>query len=590
MARPVSIPARGGSSLHQQLAELQHALRLGKSDKAERIWMQIKQAEIPLELATLRLVSALSTRMGESGFALNLWSRACGEFPENIEFLNGAASLLVLMRRYAEARPLIERALAQDPRSGVALLNKGLILLEAHLSTEAMAVLDEAKKIAPRDAQVAINLALAQNFCGYPRLALENAKFASRLDGGDSSIHAVLGSLYAQVGDHKQALATYEKGLRANENSGPCHYGIAELTKFDANHQRTIERMNSLLQRSLEPLDRAFIHMALGKAHDDLGEHDLAFQHFHVGNTLRKPASLPDVHRELRSLDRACAASAVMPPSGATQPAFQPLFIVGMPRSGTTLIEQILARHSDVSTAGELETLSDLVGEIIGVVPSQQEFATRLTAARLDEIRRRYLERLALNRSANASRVIDKSPGNHVFIGLIRLLFPEATIVHTVRHPLDTCLSCYMQAFSSQLWATDLEWIAQHYRHYRESVQAWKTNLVEVHYERVVESPENEVDALLERCGLPADPRCLDPSAGTGEAVRTASSWQVRQPIYRTSVARWIGYAKHLQPLAEGIREYLSEDDYATLAAHGVKLKKGMFSRLHSWLSRTASA
>jgi hypothetical protein len=163
---------------------------------------------------------------------------------------------------------------------------------------------------------------------------------------------------------------------------------------------------------------------------------------------------------------------------------------------------------------------------------------------------------------------------------VIKLLFPEATIIHAVRHPLDTCLSCYFQDFTEVPWSFDLEWIGDRYHFYREKMDYWEKTLPEnsivpVHYEELITDPETQIRRLLDACGLPWDPACLEFNT-MSRAVKTASLWQVRQPMYKTSRARWTHYAPHLQPLVKHISDYLTEEDRALLSEHGVKCSSGL--------------
>ncbi len=168
----------------------------------------------------------------------------------------------------------------------------------------------------------------------------------------------------------------------------------------------------------------------------------------------------------------------------------------------------------------------------------------------------------------------------YLYLGVIKLLFPEATIIHAVRHPLDTCLSCYFQAFTELPWSFDLEWIGDRYRFYREKMDYWEKTLPEnsivpVHYEELITDPETQIRRLLDACGLPWDPACLEFNT-TSRAVKTASLWQVRQPMYKTSRARWTHYAAHLQPLVKHISDYLTEEDRSLLSEHDVKCSSGL--------------
>jgi len=197
-----------------------------------------------------------------------------------------------------------------------------------------------------------------------------------------------------------------------------------------------------------------------------------------------------------------------------------------------------------------------------------------------------YLEVLTQGRE-KASRVVDKMPGNFLFAGLIAALFPNATMIHAVRNPLDTALSCYRQNFASLPWTNSFESIAQFYALYRDMMRYWQKvlpagRIVDIHYERLVEDPETEARRLLEACGLDWDPSVLD-NFRKGGVVRTASIAQVRQPVYRTSRRAWVNYAAHLEPLAKALAPWLKEQR-AELAEHGIRIGSapGLLRRIMS--------
>jgi hypothetical protein len=255
-----------------------------------------------------------------------------------------------------------------------------------------------------------------------------------------------------------------------------------------------------------------------------------------------------------------------------------PVFIVGMPRSGTTLTEQIIASHPRASGAGELQEIDRIAKQICPAADLTQYQSTcraNLTRETLGDKAEQYLDVLRKTREASA-RVTDKMPDNYFYLGLITMLFPRARIVHMTRNPLDNCLSCYFQCFDQLAWSFDLDWLARRYRFYREVMAYWKSvlpadSILDVQYEQLIEDPETQSRRIIEHCGLAWDPACLEFNRAE-RAVNTASMWQVRQPIYRTSRKRWRNYASHLGELANGLVDYLGEDA-AALAECGIRLR-----------------
>ena len=310
-----------------------------------------------------------------------------------------------------------------------------------------------------------------------------------------------------------------------------------------------------LADDGMKPLDRMRLEFALGKAWMDVGVGGRAFAHLNSGNRLRRASFSYDVDADVARMD--ATAAAVGPElmgrhAGAGDPSDLPIFIVGMPRSGTTLIEQILASHPDVHGGGELTQLGALLGgaEYPGL-------ASRLTGERLAQLGRAYSEQIAAL-APGRRRVTDKTPANFLHAGLIHLMAPNARIIHCVRDPRDTCLSCYTTLFASgQRFAYDLAELGTYYRGYAALMDHWRARLppdrfTEVRYEDVVADLEGEARRLVAFCGLEWDDACLDFHT-TRRQVRTASANQVRQPLYRRSVGRWERYADHLGPLTAAL-------------------------------------
>ncbi len=234
--------------------------------------------------------------------------------------------------------------------------------------------------------------------------------------------------------------------------------------------------------------------------------------------------------------------------AGLGDPSPVPIFILGMPRSGSTLVEQILASHPQVLGAGELRTLDRLVHQGGGI-----EALATLQAEDCRRLGERYLADLR-SLPAGKTRITDKMPGNFMYVGLIQLILPHAKIIHTMRDPVDTCLSCFSRLLSvGHHFSYDLAELGRYYRHYRELMDHWRSvlpagTMLDVAYEDVVDDLEGQTRRMLEYLGLPWDERCLS-FHKTVRPVVTASSVQVRRPLYRSGVARWRQYEAHLGPL-----------------------------------------
>ena len=301
------------------------------------------------------------------------------------------------------------------------------------------------------------------------------------------------------------------------------------------------------------------LRFALGKAYDDLQRYDEAFDNLEQGCAIKRRSSVYNEGETLRLVERiksVVTRSVVELLQGHGVAGAQPIFVLGMPRSGTTLIEQIIASHPEVTGAGELREVNDALGEFRMGRASRTpypELMGDLNPAELAKFGQKYLER-ALRHAPAAARFTDKMPTNFFFLGLIRLAMPNAKIIHVNRNPVDTCLSCYSKLFSGEVnYTYDLSELGRYYRAYHGLMQHWRTVLpagsfLDVQYEDVVSDIETQARRILDYCGLTWDAHVLDFHLNE-RPIKTASTAQVRQPIYRSSMGRWRHYEKHLGPL-----------------------------------------
>ncbi|RMD70257.1 MAG: sulfotransferase family protein, partial [Gammaproteobacteria bacterium] len=390
--------------------------------------------------------------------------------------------------------------------------------------------------------------------------ALEHAQRAIELKPDHALAHHTLGQIKLSQGEVDEAVAIFEKaaelGHGDQEGFVMAYCSLASTRRFASRDDPLVQKIQELLESpKLTEKQKANLHFALGKVLDDVGAYEEAFKHYAEGNRLSPHAFDPKAHREhvdriIRVFDRGFFEAR----RGWGVEDELPVFIVGMPRSGTTLTEQILSSHPQVHGAGELE---DLVKMALGLEGQTGEAfpegVARLEAEQVQALALGHLQRLRA-KGGEALRVTDKMPSNFMRLGLIALLFPKAKIIHCMRHPLDTCLSCYFQNFKegAQPFAYDLEHLGSVYKDYQRLMAHWKEVLplpiFEVAYERLVEDTEGVSRAMVEFVGLPWDEACLAYRKNK-RPVRTASIWQVRQPIYKRSLARWQRYEPFIAPL-----------------------------------------
>jgi len=385
-----------------------------------------------------------------------------------------------------------------------------------------------------------------------------------------------MGNALKELGQLQEAQKAYLEALRLDPNVTGVYANLAELKTFkpDDPHLTAMERL-AVQKEELSKFDRTELDFALGKAYADLKDYGRSFKHLLVGNARKRATISYEETSALALFDRIEAVftrELIAANSGGGDVSPMPIFVLGMPRSGTTLVEQILASHPMVYGAGELQTFKDATPSVRGpggnVIPFP-EFVPALDASALRQIGARYValvrEFAAKSKGAQSERVTDKMPSNYYFAGLIHLALPNAKIVHTTRDPIDTCISCFSKLFTMEQNHTyDLGELGRYYKRYEQLMEHWHRvlppgRILNVRYEDVVADLESQVRRVIAYCGLPWDDRCLS-FYKTDRPVRTGS--EVRQPIYNSAVGRWRVYEEHLGPLlsALGIVSQLRQD------------------------------
>jgi tetratricopeptide (TPR) repeat protein len=377
---------------------------------------------------------------------------------------------------------------------------------------------------------------------------------AIRPDAADTV--ALAGSLAIDRGRFEEAETLLEKALALSPGLPEALVGLTAVRRMTSADSGWREAAERTLARGLPVAHAIGLHHALGKYCDDVGDFDAAFEYHRRGHELarrsRPPYERAATHARVTRTLAAFGRSALEAQPSAGSPSERPVFVFGMPRSGTTLAEQMLASHPEVHGAGEVLFWQFAADAELAARPEQR-------TATIAALGREYLASLE-TLPASAARVIDKLPSNFKNLGLIHAALPGARFIHLERHPLDTCLSIYFQGFSAaHAYATELSDLGHYYREYRRLMAHWRATLpshllLEVRYESLVDDPEHWGRRMLAHLGLPWDPRCLDFHL-TQRPVLTASSWQVRQPIGKGSIGRWRHYERHLGPLLEALGE-----------------------------------
>jgi tetratricopeptide (TPR) repeat protein len=387
--------------------------------------------------------------------------------------------------------------------------------------------------------------------------------------GANARYHNDLGVVYRVVGQIDAATIEFEKAIALDQREAEYYLNLSHGRTFAAGdpHLTAMEWLVGAIT-SLPVFSQTQLHFALAKAYDDLGRYDDGFRHLVQGNTLKRSQVVYDETEVLGWFDRIRATfdrALIDARAGAGYPSPLPVFVVGMPRSGTTLVEQILASHPSVHGAGELPDLGSLIERLppgANGATGYPESVRSLSANEIRELGRAYT--LGLRRRAHgAARILDKALSLFLCLGLIHLALPEARIVHVRRNPLDTCLSCYSTLFEvGQNFSYDLAELGRYYRGYAGLMAHWREVLpadhfLEISYEALIADFETEARRLVAFCGLPWDLRCLA-FHQTRRPVYTASAVQVRRPIYQSSHDRWQNHRDHLGPLIAALGDLAS--------------------------------
>jgi tetratricopeptide (TPR) repeat protein len=502
-------------------------------------------------------------QMGRGDEAVGAYRQALALEPGHADALANLATALTTLDRPAEAAAACQRRVALEPTSAeahrafsAALLRLGQIQLAVEAATRAVS-------LQPDDADARIQLGTCLLDQGLYRQAVATYRQAIALAPGRASAFVNLAIALQEGGEAADAKAAITQALALDPTSSSAWAVRSDLKTFtrDDPDLESLTRLRASAQDGRAREDLINLDFTLGKAFMDIGDADQAFAHLAAGAQAYRNGLSYDVETDLaefRAMARSFDAGRLAKLAGLGDWSDQPLFIVGMPRSGTTLVEQILASHPDIFGGGERPALEQAAMARLGPGLSPLARAQRMAAftpADLAAMGASYAAGVAAL-APGYRRVTDKMPSNFRLIGLIRLILPHARIIHCRRDPLDTCFSCYTRKFSrGQAFTYDLRELGLYYRGYAGLMDHWRAvvpsdRLLEVAYEDVVENLEDEARRLIAFCGLDWDEACLSFHRTTRQ-VRTASVNQVRQPLYRTSLARWRPYHRYLGPLIE---------------------------------------
>jgi predicted Zn-dependent protease len=488
-------------------------------------------------------------------------------FPTDVAALRMLAEVAGRLKRYPDAQVLLERCLELAPSFDAARHNYAVVLNREGKAAAALPHVEQLLAKEPRNP-------------GYRNL--KAAIHANAGDYGEASkvYEAVLEDypqqpkIWSSYGHslktqrrQAESIAAYRRAISLEPTLGEAYWSLANLKTFRFESEDIVAMREALAAKNLSDDDRLHFEFALGKALEDAGEYAESFSHYARGNAIRKklfPYSLDDNSKFVRRAKAVFTKEFFASRAGSGTEAADPIFIIGLPRAGSTLIEQILSSHSKVEGTMELPDVPRIAAEIFRreATTQTQGFARAVAAFTPEELRAlgdRYLADTRSQRKTDRPFFIDKMPNNFLFAGLIQLMLPNAKIIDARRHPLGCCFSGFKQHFArGQSFTYGLEDIGRYYHDYVELMAHFDAVLPgrvhRVFYEAMIDDTETEVRRLLDHCGLPFEDGCLK-FYENDRAVRTASSEQVRQPIFREGVDHW----RHFEPLLGPLKEALGE-------------------------------
>ena len=541
-------------------------------------------------------LGSIARHNGDRAKATGLFREALRVNPASTETANNLITVLVEAENPAEARDVAEVQMRRTPRNAELHCNLGRIFLLENDIDNAEVAFRKAILLNGRNAGSYVGLAQVLIEKNHHELALVEAEHAAQVDPEYALAFHYVALAKAHLGDLNGAIADHEKGLelKPDMTASQLALGYLALEQGDTDSARTrfeqaaemaddelgpllalakideitadsevLLKMEALMPRAVDmlPLKAIAYHYAMGKCYEQLKRYDEAFCQFEAGAKLKRGLVVydaADLDQLTDGLIEIFDDNMINRLRGCAVDSDRPIFVLGMPRSGTTLTESILNAHDAVFGAGELDDLRDLfIGMDDSLITWNPETLREVSDYEINQRAQTYIEALAQH-APSIPRIVDKMPGNFQLMGLIHGLFPNARIVHVARNPFDTCLSCYTQLFErSQFYTYDQIELGRYYNNYVRLMNHWRETLPEgafltVKYEALVDDIETQTRILLEYCGLDWSSNCLDFHLQT-RRVRTASVQQVRQPLYRSSKFKWLNYKERLKPLVETI-------------------------------------
>jgi tetratricopeptide (TPR) repeat protein len=548
---------------HKKLGRVLAAL--GKGQQADEAFQEYFERD-PDKGAVA--IGADHLKAGRTEDAIAAFRSTLKKDPDNVDAMVFLALAYQQQDQHLEdAEALLRRATQSAPDHVTAWLNLGSTLARRNKRAEALDAYRTATRIEPSHPGAWSLLANCHAHLGQTEAAKRAFERALKLQPDHPHTQMGLGHVLKTLGDQAGALKAYREAIRLRPASGEVYWSMANLKVFTFEDSEVDAMLAQLEHGDLKTSEEVHFRFALGKAFEDREDWERAWHFYHTGNQKQRSEVYHDPleDREKKSAIREVfTADFIAEHEGGGFEAPDPILIVGLPRSGSTLVEQILASHSQVEGTAELPNLGRLSLSIGRYRPDGVQFPEACADLRSRDWRqlgKRYIEETRQYRETDRPRFTDKLPNNFPLVGLLHLMLPNARVINTLRHPLDTLLGNYKQLYGKgQNFTYDLFDLAEYYKDYHAMMSHWRAVLpgkvLDVHYEDTVLDTEAQVRRILDHCGLPFEEACLRPWE-TERAVRTASSEQVRQPIYTGALGKWRHYEPWLDEWQASLAEIL---------------------------------
>ena len=497
--------------------------------------------------------------------------------------------------RYRKAEDAFKKVLIEDENNIDALRFMGILAFKSGNHDIAEAMLTKALKLDPTYTLVWANLAQVfsvtaqldkakKSFKNILNMEPKNGliwaeygtvltKLANYKEGRDAylkalefkpdspRVHLSLGHVYKTMGEIDNSVNSYKNTIIQNNHSGEAYWSLANLKTYSFS-ENEINKMEETLKEDMSDIERSQMHFALGKAYEVKKDFDNSFKNYYEGNKVKKGLikySSDDTTENTKRILNFFNQENIQNLSKSSSNNKDPIFVLGMPRSGSTLVDQIISSHSKVDGTQELPNIIKIAAELNNDSQNTYpEVLKELDNTKLSDLGKNYITETAWARE-NAPFFVDKMPNNFIHIGLIKTILPNAKIIDTRRDPMDTCFSCFKQFFArGQLFTYSLEDLGKYYTDYIRAMNHWHNiygkDIFTVHYDNVVNETEETIRELIDYCNLPFEQECLE-FYNSSRPVKTPSAEQVRQPIYKSGLNYWKNYDKHLLPLKKIIDE-----------------------------------